>query len=276
MLTEDEKWIFDLQGYLVLRKVVSDNDLAIMTERSDEWHALSDRELPPPLRSYEDPEKHPKAARAILDVEYADHVFDRLILNREIMRIVLALTYERPQHLLSALTMNTWKNDEIGLHGGTEGTWHNPANDYQVADGKIFATFLNAAVSLVDVPPGCGFVCIPGSHKSSFRRPDYVDIRTGPPLVTNVPIGAGDAVIFTEALCHGALPWTPKDRPRRTVFVRYSTSYASWSPGVGPKEEYRSKLSEGVYEMKKQAGFQGPKKIVSQLLEEIQGERKIG
>jgi hypothetical protein len=202
-------------------------------------------------------------------VEYADPVFDRLILNPEIMRVVLALTHERPQHLLSALTMNTWQSDEIGLHGGTEGAWRNPANDYQAAEGRVFATFINAAISLVDVAPGCGFVCLPGSHKSYFRRPERVTIHSGPPLVVNVPVRAGDAVIFTEALCHGALAWTPRDRPRRTVFERYCTSYASWSPGAGPKEDFRDRISEGVYELKKPGGFQGPKKIVERLLGEI-------
>lgn len=268
MLTEDEKWQFDLQGYLILRNIVSDEDLATMVARSDEWHALTDKHLPPPLKSYGDPEKQPTAARAILDVEYADPVFDRLILNREIMRVVLALTHDRPQHLLSALTVNTWQSDEIKLHGGVEGAWRNPANDYQAAEGKIFATFINAALSLVDVPAGCGFVCVPGSHKSYFRRPDGVTIHSGSPYVLNVPVNAGDAVVFTEALCHGALPWTPKDTPRQTIFQRYCTSYASWSPGAGPKEDFRGQLSEGVYELKKPGGFQGLKKIVEQLIKD--------
>ena len=271
MLTDEEKWLLDLHGFLVLRQVVTKEDLDHMIARCDEWHGMGEKELPPPLCSYDDPGKNPGAARAILHAEYADPVFDRLILNLPIMRAVLTLTRERPQHLLSALTVNYPGSDEIILHGGTSGAWRNPANDYQAAEGEVFATFINAAISLVDVPDGAGFVCIPGSHKSYFERPDHINIRSGPPLVVNVPINAGDAVIFTEALCHGALPWPYHDPPRRTMFQRYCTSYASWSPGAGPKEDHRDQLSDGVYEMKLQGGFQSPKKVVEKLLVELGG-----
>lgn len=269
MLTEEEKWLFDLHGYIILEQVITPDEVAYMVDRCDAWQAMSERELPPPLSSYTDPEENPSSARAILHTEYADTAFNDLILNRHIMRAVLALTKERPQHLLSALTVNKPDSDEITLHGGTTSAWRNPANDYQAVDGEVFATFINAAISLVDVPDGAGFVCIPGSHKSHFERPEHITINSGPPLVVNVPIKAGDAVIFTEALCHGALPWPWESPPRRTMFQRYCTSYASWSPGTGPIEEHRDKLSEGVYEMKKQGGFQGPKKIVEKLLAEM-------
>ena len=266
MLTDKEKWLFDLHGYLVLRQVVTPEELDHMVVRCDEWHGMDEEALPLPLCSYDDPKEKPTAARAILHAEYADAVFDRLVLNLPIMRAVLALTRERPQHLLSALTVNRPGSDEITLHNGSSGGWRNPANDYQAADGEVFATFINAAISLVDVPDGAGFVCIPGSHKTYFERPDHIHIRTGPPTVVNVPVNAGDAVIFTEALCHGALPWPHDDPPRRTMFQRYCTSYASWTPGAGPKEGYEHLLSDGVLEMKRQGGFQGPKKVVERLL----------
>ena len=269
MLTEDEKWLFDLHGYLILRQVITPEALTHMVARCDEWHAMKERDLPPPLASYSDPETDTNSARAILHAEYADPIFDQLILNHNIMRVVLALTRERPQHLLSALTVNKPDSDEIGLHGGVSGGWHNPANDYQATDDGVFATFINVAISLVDVPQGAGFVCIPGSHKTYFNKPEHVTIHSGPPTVVNVPINAGDAVVFTETLCHGALPWPHEDPPRRTMFQRYCTSYASWSPGTGPIEEHKDKISKGVYEMKLQGGVQGPKIIVETLLSEM-------
>ena len=276
MLTDEEKWLFDLHGYLVLRQVVTPEDLDYMIARCDEWHGMDEAELPPPLCSYDDPRKNPDAARAILHAEYADPIFDRLILNLPVMRVVLALTRERPQHLLSALTVNRPQSDEITLHNGASGAWRNPANDYQAADGDVFATFINAAISLVDVPDGAGFVCIPGSHKTYFKRPEHLNIRSGPPTVVNVPVNAGDAVIFTEALCHGALPWPHHDPPRRTMFQRYCTSYASWSPGTGPKEGYEELLSDGVCEMKRQGGFQGSKNVVERLMADLKEMEEAG
>ncbi|MDP6360661.1 MAG: hypothetical protein QF473_36450, partial [Planctomycetota bacterium] len=84
----------------------------------------------------------------------------------------------------------------------------------------------------------------------------------------NVCPKAGDAIIFTEALCHGGRRWTG-DEPRRTLFMRYSTAYASWSPGAGPLEEHRDKIPDEIYELKQTAGFQHRKKVVQRLLDEL-------
>ena len=97
MLTEAEKWSFDLHGYLVLKGAVPQADVKRMVELCDTWHSLDDSELPPPLRSYHDANTKPSTPRSINNVPYADEVFQRLVLNREIMRVVLALTGNSPQ-----------------------------------------------------------------------------------------------------------------------------------------------------------------------------------
>jgi len=268
MLSEEEKWLFDLHGFLHLKNVVPAADIERMIELCDEWHSKDDSELPPPLRTYRDVNTKSATARSINLIEYVDEVFQRLILNRELMRVILALTDNCPKHLGSALTLNKKDSDEIPFHGGFGGGIRNPANDYQAANGKVFATFLNAAVSLVDIPQGTGFVCIPGSHKSEFAKPQDVTIYDEPPAVFNVCPKAGDAVIFTEALCHGGRRWT-EDEPRRSVFVRHSTAYASWSPGDGPLEDYRHQIPEEIYELKETAGFRHRKKVVQRLLDEM-------
>ena len=268
MLTEEEKWRFDLHGYLLLEQAVPAADVRRMVALCDDWHGRDDDALPAPLTSYRDASTKPTTPRSINNVEYVDEVFQRLILNPEIMRVVLALTDNCPQHLGVALTRNTKDSDDLALHGGASGGIHNPANDYQAADGRVFATFLNAGVSLVDVPPGTGFVCSPGSHKSYFPRPGDVDIYDEPPVVANVSVRAGDVVLFTEALCHGARRWT-QDTPRRTAFVRYGTAYASWSPGAGPLAEYRDRIPEELYELKQVASFRHRKQVVQRLLADI-------
>lgn len=271
MLTEREKYLFDLHGFLHLRDVVAPDDLSRMLELSELWQGMSDDELPPPLESYKDAGTTPTQARAIQHIEYADEVFQRLILNKKIMRPILALTRNCPKSLLSVLTTNTRESDDIAFHGGHDGGWRNPANDYQVADGEVFASFLAVSVSLVDVPQGTGFVCIPGSHKSGFPTPDDIDIYTEPPTVINVCPKAGDAIIFTEALRHGGRRWTA-DYPRRTVFIRYSTAYASWDPGRAVIEEHEDKLCADLRELKEIAGYRSRKKVVDRLLEEIGDE----
>ena len=78
MLTEEEKWSFDLHGYLVLKGTVPQTDIKRMVELCDTWHALDDSELPPPLKSYHDANTKPTTPRSINNVPYADEVFQRL------------------------------------------------------------------------------------------------------------------------------------------------------------------------------------------------------
>ncbi|HVF11431.1 MAG TPA: phytanoyl-CoA dioxygenase family protein [Abditibacteriaceae bacterium] len=274
MLTDKEKYLFDLHGFVVIKNAVPHDDIKRMLKLCDRWHSLPDAELPPPLVSYGSPSLNPTEARAIVNVDYGDEVFQRLALNPEIMRLVLALTLNSPQLLDIALTRNVQESNDIPFHGGVADYpqvprgLHHPACAYQAVGETIFANFLNAAVPLVDVPQGTGFVCIPGSHKTPFARPHDIGLYDDPPTVVNVCPKAGDVVLFTEALVHGARKWTA-DYPRRTVFVRYSTSYASWSPGHGPLEEHKDKISDEIYELHQTLGFQGRKKVVQHLLTDM-------
>jgi hypothetical protein len=57
------------------------------------------------------------------------------------------------------------------------------------------------------------------------------------PFVNRVTGPAGTAVIFTEALTHGALPWTGAGE-RRTVFFKYSPHPVSWAAGYFDASQY--------------------------------------
>ncbi|MCX5662986.1 MAG: phytanoyl-CoA dioxygenase family protein [Planctomycetota bacterium] len=271
MMTAEEKYLFDLHGFIVVRNAVPAADVNRMVELCDAWHALPDAKLPPPLRSYDEKSRKPTDPRSINHIEYADEVFQRLVLNVNIMRIVLALTGDCPQLIDTALTRNTRETIDIPFHGGVSGGFHNPANQYQSVGDRCFATFINAATSLVDVPQGSGFVCVPGSHKAHFERPAHITNLSDPPTVVNVCPKAGDTVIFTETLCHGARGWNA-DGARRTAFIRYCTSYASWTPGHGPMEEHKDKISEEVYELHQVQGHGGGKRVTKRLLKEIEGK----
>ncbi len=192
--------------------------------------------------------------------------------------MVLALTGNSPQaHGMSLVRDDGQHGADIPLHGGWAGGnlgdspglgLRNPANDYQASGGRILATFVNCATTLVDVPDGAGFVCVPGSHRSAFAMPKHVDIYSPPPSVVNICPSAGSCVVFTELLAHGSRRWTEKSYPRRTIFQRYTTSYASWSPGVGPIEEHRHRIPAELYELKQPSGFQTQKNVVTRMLDD--------
>ena len=85
-----------------------------------------------------------------------------------------------------------------------------------------------------------GFACIPGSHKSNFvdSLPEDVQYYEQIPHYVRQPaVEAGDALIFTEALIHGTMPWTAK-RERRALIYKYSPGHSAWSQGYYKAEDY--------------------------------------
>jgi hypothetical protein len=114
------------------------------------------------------------------------------------------------------------------LHGG--GTPFDPSQFYRWDNGKMRNGLSVVAYNLHDVNPGDGgFACIPGSHKSNLRFPDEWRDTANPPDIMKAITGpAGTAILFTEALTHGTLPWSGAHE-RRTLFYKYSPNAISWS-----------------------------------------------
>ena len=91
-------------------------------------------------------------------------------------------------------------------HGGDP---FSPHHFYHVQNGRISCGLTVVTFALTDCGPADGgFACVPGSHKSAFRTPEQIVDWTDASKTATVPMRAGDALIFTEALCHGSAPWT--------------------------------------------------------------------
>ena len=91
--------------------------------------------------------------------------------------------------------------------------------------GKFHCGLVGVAIELNDVEPGDGgFGCVPGSHKVAFDLPsEWASAQTQddlPDCVAAVAAHAGDAIIFTEALTHGTIPWRGVAE-RRTCFYKF-------------------------------------------------------
>ncbi len=258
MLTAEEKWFFDHHGFIILRNVVPPDDIQLMIDLGNRWHKMKLEELPPPLTSTSRTSTYAATiAHWINNVQYGDPVFQRLVINIEIMRVIISLTRGAPCLVDCALTKNYNTSDDIKFHASGQ--------DYGVENGEPHAGFINAGTTLVDVPEGTGFVCLPGSHKRNFEPPDNLSIYDGPPTVINVPVNAGDCVIFTEALYHGGRRWT-EDYPRLTVFNRYIDN---GSHNRFPIEDYRHLISDEVYDLEQPAVRGEKKQVVQRIINDL-------
>lgn len=255
LLTDEEKWHFDLQGFLHLRGVIAPERLARILEVVDHWLSADESEIPAPvLRHRQEPYK------THLDhVQYGHRLFQDLNADPEIIRVVAGLTMGMPRLFHCNFTKMDraapGDEDAQAYHRDDSGFkfppgFRNPHNDYQAAGGEIYCSHLATWVALADVPAGTGFSLVPGSHKAAFSTPDELKVGDHPPVSITVAMDAGDVLVFSTHLLHDAAVWT-QDYPRMNIFQRYQLSAYFNETGKGglPFEEYRDQITEEVYEL---------------------------
>jgi hypothetical protein len=221
-MTEEERFLFDLRGYLVLNGVLRSDEVAALNRLLDEYDLWSGSRPAGGWLRFED-DAFLTAGR----IHQWGEPFRRLIANTTILSYLADLI--GPQFRYDhgyALMMRAGSASGV-LHGGSIPFFHDCY--YRVVENRIHNGLFAVAFSLSDQPPDAGgFVCLPGSHKSEFRVPDqFQDIDRALPYLEHVPMGAGSALLFTEALAHGTLRWTGVHE-RRIIFAKYSPGNASW------------------------------------------------
>ena len=215
-MTEAERYRFDLHGFLVRRGVLGAGELAALNVAID----VLDVPWPGPDLASQRFDGHLPIARRFRDL--IDHA---AVL--EIVREICGPNVRLDHAYGIVMAPGT---SGLGLHGG--GASFDAAQYYVVDGGRIRSGLVAAQWALVDHPPDAGgFVCIPGSHKSGFGLPATFDRD----LAVQVPLAAGDVVVFTEALTHGTLPWQSAEQ-RRTLVYKYSPGNSAWAHVEWPSE----------------------------------------
>lgn len=216
-MTETEKYLFDLNGYLVVPD-------ALTTEQVIALNTILDANMGEQVAS--DRNAHRFGGLLEWGLEYR-----AVIANPRILPYLYALIGEncRLDHDYLDIIRNGLGPIGATLHGG--GTPFDPGQFYQFREGRMYNGLTVVAYALKDVNPGDGgFACVPGSHKANMRFPrEWMDMsETIASCVTATPCKAGSAVIFTEALTHGTLPWKGVNE-RRTLFLKYCPHSFAWA-----------------------------------------------
>ncbi len=252
LLTDDEKWTFDLHGYLVLPGVIDTRRLDAMLTVIRHWLAIDAADVPKPLiRHCQEPCK-----THIDHIQYGNPLFAELASDPEIMRVVCGLMFAAPRLFHCNFTMMERCDEEPwSFHRDDSGYkfppgFRNPHNDYQANGHDIYCSHIATWVALADVPDGTGFCLVPGSHKSNFRAPADLPVRHAPPTCITVPLNAGDVIVFATSLLHDASAWT-EQTPRLNIFQRYQLSVYFNEAGKGgyPLEDHRDLISDEQYEL---------------------------
>jgi hypothetical protein len=224
-MTPQEQYLFDLQGFLVVPDALNQNEVTALNHLLDE-------------RISQEVETGATNHRFVNLLGWGP-AYRNLIDNSRITPYLEAILGPkfRLDHDYADIIRSGKGPIGTRLHGG--GAPFDPSQFYTCHNQTIRCGLTVVAYNLKDVNPGDGgFGCVPGSHKSNFPFPDeWRELEDFQPFMRAVTGPAGTAVIFTEALTHGTLPWRSAGE-RRTLFYKYSPHPVSWSASYYDADQY--------------------------------------
>ena len=219
---EMQKYLFDLQGYLVVEDVLNPQELKTLNTLIDEQH------LPPPKEknrfgSAPDGSGFLQWGKPFCDL--LDHPTVMSILQ---FRLGDCFRLDRIYGINMEDGMRRGRlHADYGTmspHSGAQYGEYFQFNQHEITQGFTVVTWC-----LTDTgPEHGGFCCIPGSHKSNYKLPKK--IHDAPHESSHVIIPkapAGSVVLFSEALTHGTAAWTAKHQ-RRALLYKYCVSQTAW------------------------------------------------
>ncbi|MBV8979619.1 MAG: phytanoyl-CoA dioxygenase family protein [Acidimicrobiia bacterium] len=209
-LTAQQRYFFDVHGYLVLDGVLPRRDVEHLDAMVE-----AQRLLP----------AGPDIGSQRFGDEFLrwDPLFRTLLDHPTVLPILRELLGDhlRLDHAYG-IRMSPGTSG-LGLHGG--GTPFDPSQYYVHRGGRMYSGLTTVTWTLVDSAPGQGgFGCIPGSHKADEHLPPEIPAE----WVREVPLPAGSVLVFTEALTHCTIPWTAPYE-RRAVLFKYSPGHLAWN-----------------------------------------------
>ena len=277
MMTPEQRYFFDLTGYLHLRGVLSESELRPAQDAAQRYIDTPPDQLPEGFRI----DLNREHFNWYLYAFAFDKALERLAMHPKTWPILLELTGGKPKLGGGNMMVDVHGKPFHPLHSGLESDLRKNRPGWRrsfVKDGKIYNNDLVFFFYLTDVFPGDGgLIVVPGSHKANFLREhhyfypgsytadggyndDYFSTEV-PEGVTNPTPRAGDVVIMSEHLTHGALSWEPQDRDRRFLTLRYGVQH------IGPSDPFpdgvKAQLSPETLELIAVRDFNDCKEITT-------------
>lgn len=257
-------YLFELNGFLILKGAVARADVAAMNAWADDhWDYVTNpgQRFGPNAGGQwiGNVETHTYSGEDGCNfqniVEGAD-VFQRLIdYPAWIPRIRRYLNPENGVSLHENLLNIRGRGGFIGIHCGG----HIPCSYMtfrQAHTGAWMVGQINVITALKDIGPGDGpTTLIPGSHKASMPHPALLNpdgtnttYRAGTPAgisrgMVEMHVEAGDVLMFTDSITHGSAERTNEGH-RRMVLYRYSPRWIRSRFNYQPSPAFWARLTQ--------------------------------
>jgi ectoine hydroxylase-related dioxygenase (phytanoyl-CoA dioxygenase family) len=242
MIIDDERYLFDLNGYLIIENALSQGELDDLNgiinsmpsweERAGTRHAHTGMDEEHVRNTPSDPALGLVNYYSSLLLDWGEP-FRKLVGHANILPYLTEFLGETArldhQYAIFQKRMDSIAGT-LSLHGG--GTPYGASEYYQFRNGRFYNGLMVFSFALTDAPPGSGgFGCLPGSHKSNLPLPSrFRDLADPIASVAEVPVKAGDVIVFTEALSHGTLSWKAAHE-RRMLLYKYCPGHMQYERG---------------------------------------------
>ena len=232
-MTPEERFMFDLEGYLIIKNVLTSEEVKRLNEVADATF----------VRDYDDPGKDSKGRagrRQVGRVSAWSPETQALIDHPRILPYLIELlgpAFRLDHDYCIFMRPGAACGRLHGAPGGHTGS----QRKYLYLEGEMLNGLSVVTFFLADAKAGDGgFACIPGSHKTNFGQNVPHEVRNFervPDYMVQPEVEAGDALIFTEALMHGTMPWRASHE-RRAFLYKYAPGHLAYSNNFYNADDY--------------------------------------
>jgi ectoine hydroxylase-related dioxygenase (phytanoyl-CoA dioxygenase family) len=252
-----ERYLFDLNGYVIIRNALSGKELAACNATLDAVQDFVGSGWYGHVHLHNDPDR--QEGLALQQMYEAGPVWERMIDHPNwFAKAVHFIGSDDPENfdghhgpafIDECFASIRGPGQALRLHsGGHVGTIR---TQYRYHAGRFHCGQVNVLVALNDIGPGDGAtMVIPGSHKSNIRHPQTVAVNRrneqtsvdGIEGAIEVHLQAGDALMFVDAIMHGAARRVNVGQRRMTVY-RYGPSWGYFRLPYRPSDELLARLT---------------------------------
>jgi hypothetical protein len=251
-----EKYLFDLNGYILIKKALQKKEVKECNKIIDKLKNLKNGKWNGYVHGHNYGGKEGLNLQQIYE---SGKPFEKLIDHPSWINHMLEFVGGKGtfDHLHGPLFIDEnfanirGPGEAIGIHSGNpEGI---KRNNYRYQNGKFHCSQVNILIALNDIGSGDGgTVIIPGSHKSNIQHPEYKTNKMKKNTVSSaekmtgaveVFLNAGDALLFVDSLCHGSAKRI-NEGERRIVVYRYGPSWGFFRHPYRPSKKLLNRLTD--------------------------------